>query len=73
MLQVHNVRASEETQMHRLTLVVFSLVLPTLMGTGAVVALVAGVTGMWALLAAAGLGAVVAVPLSIGIAKALGP
>lgn len=73
MLQVHNVRASEETQMHRLTLVVFSLVLPTLMGTGAVVALVAGVTGMWALLGAAGLGAVVAVPLSIGIAKALGP
>ncbi|WP_425091192.1 hypothetical protein [Tropicimonas sp. S265A] len=50
---------------------VFSLVGPTLTGCGAVVALVFGATELWSLLAAAALGALVAIPVAIGIARAL--
>jgi hypothetical protein len=57
--------------MHRLCVVVFSLVAPTLCGVGAVVALVAGGTGVWTLLGSALLGGLVAVPVSYGVSRAL--
>jgi len=57
--------------MHRLAIVIFSLVFPTLMGVGVVIALVSGVTTLWPLLGAAALGAIAAIPVSLGVAKAL--
>ena len=57
--------------MHRLSVTVFSLVSPTLAGVGAVVALVSGITSLAGLLVAAALGACIALPVSVLIAKAL--
>ncbi len=57
--------------MHRLSVTVFSLVSPTLAGVGAVVALVSGITSLAGILIAAGLGTIIAVPVSVLIAKAL--
>ena len=57
--------------MHRLSVTVFSLVSPTLAGVGAVVALVSGITSLAGILIAAGLGTIIAVPVSLLIAKAL--
>ena len=57
--------------MHRLTATVFSIVSPTLAGVGAVVALVAGATSLAGILISAALGACIAVPVSLLIAKAL--
>lgn len=57
--------------MHRLSVTVFSLVSPTLAGVGAVVALVAGITSLAGILIAAVVGACIAVPVSVLIARAL--
>ncbi|MDJ0993678.1 MAG: CTP synthetase [Dinoroseobacter sp.] len=57
--------------MHKLPVVVFSILAPTFMGVGVVVALVAGVAELAGLLAAAGVGAVLSVPVSAGVARAL--
>ena len=57
--------------MHRLSVTVFSLVSPTLAGVGAVVALVSGITSLAGILIAAGLGTIIAVPVSLLIANAL--
>jgi len=57
--------------MHRLSIVVFSIICPTLMGVGAVVALVAGAGAVWPILGAAFAGAACAVPLSFVVARAL--
>lgn len=58
--------------MHRLSVVLFSLIAPTLAGTGAVVALVAGGTTMPPILGAAAIGVFVACPISLWLGKRLG-
>ena len=50
----------------------FGVIASTLAGTAVVVALVAGVSGLWPLLGAAALGGVVAFPVAILVARGLG-
>ena len=57
--------------MIRLAAALFGVVASTLAGTAVVIALVAGATGLWTLLGAALVGAVAAVPVSYGAARAL--
>lgn len=57
--------------MIRLAAALFGVISSTLAGTAVVIALVAGATGLWPLLGAALSGAVVAVPVSLGVARAL--
>jgi hypothetical protein len=57
--------------MHRLSVIIFSLLAPTLASVAVVIALVSGVSTLVPLLLAAGLGAVVAVPASYVLARAL--
>jgi len=58
--------------MHRLALTLFSMIFPTLAGVGAVGALVAGFTTKWPILAAAGVGFMISIPVSMFIAKRIG-
>ena len=58
--------------MSHLAAALFGVIASTLAGTFVVVALVAGVTGLWPLLGVAGLGAVVAVPVAMMVARGLG-
>lgn len=58
--------------MHRLPVTIFSLTAPTLAGLGVVVALVSGVSTGAGLGLAAGVGAIIAAPLSWGVARKLG-
>jgi len=58
--------------MTHLARALFGVIASTLAGTGVVIALVAGVTGLWPLLAMAALGAVVALPVSALVARGLG-
>ena len=55
----------------RLALTVWSIIAPTLAGVGVVVALVAGYTALAPLALAGVAGAVIALPVSLGGAKAL--
>lgn len=57
--------------MIRLAAFLYGTIASTLAGTAVVVALVAGVTGLWPLLGAAAVGALVAAPASWVAAKAL--
>ncbi|MDD9718479.1 CTP synthetase [Dinoroseobacter sp. PD6] len=57
--------------MHRLPLTVFSLIAPTLAGVGVVIGLVGGLTSGMGLVLSAGAGAVVALPVSWAVARAL--
>jgi len=57
--------------MIRLAAALYGVIAATLAGTAVVVALVAGATGLWALLGAAAAGAVLAAPVSLAVAKAL--
>ena len=57
--------------MIRLAAFLYGVIASTLSATAVVVALVAGATGLWVLLGAAGLGAVLAAPASWFAAKAL--
>ena len=59
--------------MIRLAAALYGVIASTLAGTAVVIALVAGATGLWPLLGAAALGAVLAVPAALGVAKALRP
>lgn len=58
--------------MSNLAAALFGIIASTLAGTFVVVALVAGVTGLWPLLGVAALGAVVAVPVAMMVARGLG-
>lgn len=49
----------------------FGVIASTLAGTGVVIALVSGVTGLWPLLGVAALGGILALPVSLLIARAL--
>ncbi|WP_138469757.1 hypothetical protein [Poseidonocella sp. HB161398] len=57
--------------MLRLAALLYSLIGPTLAGTGTVIALVAGISSLAGLLLAAGAGALLALPVSWGVAKRL--
>lgn len=57
--------------MHRVPLTVFSLIAPTLAGVGVVIALLCGMTALLSLIASAGLGVLLAGPLSCYVARAL--
>lgn len=57
--------------MIRLAAALFGVIASTLAGTAVVIALVAGATGLWALLGAALVGAALAMPVSYGVARAL--
>lgn len=58
--------------MTHLAAALFGIIASTLAGTCVVIALVAGLTGLWPLLAAASAGGVVAVPVSALVARGLG-
>ena len=57
--------------MIRLALTLYSLIASTLASTAVIAALVAGISGLWPLVGAAVLGALVAVPVAYFVAKAL--
>ena len=57
--------------MHSLPIILISLLAPTLAGVGVVIALVAGLTGLWPLLAAAGGGVLASIPLGLFLARVL--
>ncbi|HKL68764.1 CTP synthetase [Salibaculum sp.] len=58
--------------MSHLAKALFGVIASTLAGTCVVVALVAGMTGLWPLLGAAATGGIVALPVSALVARGLG-
>ena len=50
----------------------YGVIASTLAGTAVVIALVAGVSGLWPLLGAACIGAVLALPVAVFVARGLG-
>jgi len=58
--------------MSPLAMTILGVIASTLAGTAVVIALVSGVTGLWPLLAVAGLGGALGVPVSRAVARGLG-